>query len=217
MPKILSQKDKTSFEYAGAAGGFIDKYGYPFCKGRILSHVEKDNGQYDEPAEIFWASGTCLMIRSELYHKLGGLDDVFFAHMEEIDLCWRAKLLGFTIWVVPQSSVYHVGGGTLPNSSPKKIYLNFRNNLLMLYKNLPEEKKGRTIFLRKCLDGAAATVYFLQGKWSYVKAVLKAHRDYAKLKKQVTVSSTATALPSKVYRKSILFNRKPFDNPENWY
>ncbi|MFA7034502.1 MAG: glycosyltransferase family 2 protein, partial [Bacteroidales bacterium] len=182
QPKVLAMHDKTSFEYAGAAGGFIDRYGYPFCRGRILSKVEKDHGQYDKPMEVFWATGACLMIRSSLYHHLGGLDESFFAHMEEIDLCWRAKLLGYEVWCVPSSVVYHVGGGTLPNNSPNKLYFNYRNNLLMLYKNLPEKIRSRRLFVRRCLDGVSALVYLVTGKWSYFKAVCRAHRDYRKMK-----------------------------------
>lgn len=189
QPKILSDVDHSMFEYAGAAGGYIDRYGYPFCRGRILSNIEKDNGQYDgEPEELFWASGACMMIRASLYHHLGGLDESFFAHMEEIDLCWRAKLLGFSVWAVPDSKVYHLGGGSLPNNSPRKLYLNYRNNLLMLYKNLPSSGRGRTLFTRMCLDGISAAVYLLTGRWSYFKAVLHAHRDYRRMKAEVEVS-----------------------------
>jgi GT2 family glycosyltransferase len=135
-PKLLSWYKRDTFEYAGAAGGFLDRYGYPFCRGRMLKMVEKDNGQYDTPANVFWATGACLMVRSELFNKLGGLDDRFFAHMEEIDLCWRIQLEGYSIEVIPQSVVYHLGGGTLPNDSPWKLKLNFRNNLLLLDNNL---------------------------------------------------------------------------------
>ena len=183
QPKILSAADHGSFEYAGAAGGFIDRYGYPFCRGRILSNIERDRGQYDEPVEVFWATGACMMIRSSLYHHLGGLDEVFFAHMEEIDLCWRAKLLGYQVWCIPQSEVYHVGGGTLPNDSPRKLYLNYRNNLLLLYKNLPEKIRSRRIIVRKCLDLASAAVYLVTGRWKSCAAVFRAHRDYARLKR----------------------------------
>ena len=183
QPKLLSAADHGSFEYAGAAGGFIDRYGYPFCRGRILSNIERDNGQYDEPIEVFWASGACMMIRASLYHHLGGLDEAFFAHMEEIDLCWRAKLLGYQVWCVPESKVYHVGGGTLPNDSPRKLYLNYRNNLLMLYKNLPEKICRGRILARKCLDLASALVYFFTGRWKCFAAVLRAHRDYARMKR----------------------------------
>lgn len=189
QPKVLAMHDKSSFEYAGAAGGFIDRYGYPFCRGRILSKIEKDHGQYDTPMEVFWATGACLMIRASLYHHLGGLDESFFAHMEEIDLCWRAKLLGYQVWCVPSSVVYHVGGGTLPNNSPNKLYFNYRNNLLMLYKNLPAKIRFGRLFVRKCLDGMSAIVYLLTGKWSYFKAVCRAHSDYYKMKKEIDPSS----------------------------
>ena len=188
QPKILSMARRDHFEYAGAAGGFIDRYGYPFCRGRILSNLEQDRGQYDEPVECFWATGACLMVRSALYHHLGGLDELFFAHMEEIDFCWRAKLLGYQVWCVPTSTVWHVGGGTLPNNSPRKLYFNYRNNLLMLYKNLPEKLRRRRIFVRMCLDGASAAVYLFTGKWAFFKAVWTAHRDYRRLRRQEDAS-----------------------------
>lgn len=197
-PKLHSWQEREKFEYAGAAGGYIDRYGYPFCRGRVLKRLETDNGQYDEARDVFWATGACLMVRSSLYRKLGGLDDRFFAHMEEIDLCWRMQLEGYKVTVVPQSIVYHVGGGTLPATSPFKLYLNFRNNLLMLENNLartyalgqkglPAEKaaaKGyrkaaRCIFVRKCLDAMSAAVYLLTLKTDCFKAVCKAHRDAA--------------------------------------
>jgi hypothetical protein len=184
QPKVLSMAERDRFEYAGAAGGFIDRYGYPFCRGRILSNIEKDTGQYDEPVECFWATGACLMVRSAIYHHLGGLDELFFAHMEEIDFCWRAKMLGYQVWCVPASTVWHVGGGTLPNNSPRKLYFNYRNNLLMLYKNLPESIRRRRIFVRMCLDGASAFVYLVTGKWSFFSAVWKAHRDYRRLRRE---------------------------------
>ena len=197
MPKILSEAEPRKFEYAGACGGFIDRYGYPFCRGRILSEIEEDNGQYDTPMEIFWASGACMAVRSSIYKQLYGLDELFFAHMEEIDFCWRAKLMGYHVWSVPQSMVYHVGGGALPNDSPFKLYLNYRNNLLMLYKNLPYRKgKGRhllrrksLLFTRMLLDGASAAVYLLQGKTESFKAVVKAHKDYRRLRKKSRISS----------------------------
>ncbi len=183
QPKILSMADRGRFEYAGAAGGFIDRYGYPFCRGRILSNLESDTGQYDEAEECFWATGACMVVRSALYHHLGGLDELFFAHMEEIDFCWRAKLLGYQVWCVPASTVWHVGGGTLPNNSPKKLYFNYRNNLLMLYKNLPERVRWSRIFIRMCLDGASAAIYLLSGKWPFFKAVWRAHRDYRRMRR----------------------------------
>ena len=183
QPKMLSVAAPDTFEYAGAAGGFIDRFGYPFCRGRILSNLEKDAGQYDDPVECFWATGACLMVRSALYHHLGGLDESFFAHMEEIDFCWRAKLLGYQVWCVPSSTVHHVGGGTLPNNSPKKLYFNYRNNLLMLYKNLPDRVRRPRIFARMCLDGASALIYLVTGRWSFFKAVWDAHRDYFRMRR----------------------------------
>ena len=183
QPKVRSVAERDRFEYAGAAGGFIDKFGYPFCRGRILSNVETDEGQYDEPEECFWATGACMVVRSALYHHLGGLDESFFAHMEEIDFCWRAKLLGYQVWCVPASTVWHVGGGTLPNNSPQKLYFNYRNNLLMLYKNLPDRIRRRRIFFRMCLDGASALVYLITGRWSFFKAVCKAHHDYRRMRR----------------------------------
>ena len=183
QPKVRSVAERDRFEYAGAAGGFIDKFGYPFCRGRILSNVETDEGQYDEPEECFWATGACMVVRSALYHHLGGLDESFFAHMEEIDFCWRAKLLGYQVWCVPASTVWHVGGGTLPNNSPQKLYFNYRNNLLMLYKNLPDRIRRRRIFFRMCLDGASALVYLITGRWSFFKAVRKAHHDYRRMRR----------------------------------
>ncbi len=184
QPKVLSIAERDRFEYAGAAGGFIDYLGYPFCRGRILSKLEKDQGQYDEAVECFWATGACMMVRSALYHHLGGLDELFFAHMEEIDFCWRAKMLGYQVWCVPASTVWHVGGGTLPNNSPRKLYFNYRNNLLMLYKNLPESVRARRIFVRMLLDGMSASVYLVTGKWSFFRAVWKAHRDYRRLRRE---------------------------------
>lgn len=188
QPKILSYANKDHFEYAGAGGGFIDRWGFPLCRGRILSCIEEDKGQYDSPIQCFWASGACMVVRSDVWLRLGGLDEEFFAHMEEIDFCWRASLAGGQIWCVPQSKVYHVGGGTLPNNSPRKLYLNYRNNLLMLWKNLPAKHKNGKIFLRKCIDGLSAVCYVFQGKFSYFKSVVKAHRDYRKLKAKVTVT-----------------------------
>lgn len=181
QPKVLSEPRPSYFEYAGACGGFLDRYGFPFCRGRILSCTEEDKGQYDTLLPVFWASGACLVIRSSVWRQLGGLDERFFAHMEEIDLCWRAQIAGYQVWAVPQSHVFHVGGGTLPNNSPRKLYLNYRNNLLMLYKNLPREKR-HLIFTRMCLDGLSGGVYLLQGKVSYLKAVWRAHTDFRKMK-----------------------------------
>lgn len=156
QPKLLSVHDKDSFEYAGASGGYLDKYGYPFCRGRIFDTVEVDNGQYDYRTEVLWATGACLMIRSEDYWRVNGLDGRFFAHNEEIDMCWRLRLLGRKIYCIPESYVYHVGGGTLPKGNPMKTFLNFRNNLTMLYKNLPEQELRHVMRWRWFLDYLAA-------------------------------------------------------------
>lgn len=185
-PKLISYYNRDTFEYAGAAGGLLDSFGYPFCRGRILQKVEKDHGQYDTPANVLWVSGACLMVRSALWRELGGLDDRFFAHMEEIDFCWRLQLRGWKVTVVPQSFVYHIGGGTLSNESPRKLFLNFRNNLLMLENNLPATLRSRfrariRIIIRMCLDGLSAMVYLCKGKWSFAASVWKAHRDYRRL------------------------------------
>jgi GT2 family glycosyltransferase len=182
-PKILSYDNRDHFEYAGAAGGWIDRYGFPFCRGRIFNSIEKDSGQYDEPAKVFWASGACLMVRMESYRRAGGLDPHFFAHMEEIDLCWRLQLSGYGIWYYSGSIVFHVGGGTLPNESPYKLYLNFRNNLLLLFKNLGPAERSRILFIRMIFDGIAAFQYLLKGKFSNFGAVLRAHRDFKKMKR----------------------------------
>lgn len=178
QPKLLSWKQKSNFEYAGACGGFIDKYGYPFCRGRIMATTERDDGQYDEIVPIFWATGAALMIRTEEYRINGGLDNRFFAHMEEIDLCWRLKSRGKKIVCIPKSKVYHVGGATLNKENPRKTYLNFRNNLLMLYKNLSEKELKPILYTRMILDGAAALQFLLKGEWRNAKAVWKAHRDF---------------------------------------
>jgi GT2 family glycosyltransferase len=180
MPKIRAYNNKEYFEYAGAAGGFIDKYGYPFCRGRILDTIEKDNNQYDNIIEIFWASGACMFVRSEAYNKVDGLDEDFFAHMEEIDLCWRMKNAGYKIMVCPESVVYHIGGGTLPNDNPFKLYLNFRNNLYLLYKNLPENKFYRILLTRMILDGIAGIVFILKFKFSSIHSIIKAHIHFYK-------------------------------------
>lgn len=183
-PKVRSYADRSSFEYAGAAGGWIDRYGYPFCRGRIFNSIERDNGQFNQPVRVFWASGACLMVRTEAYRISGGLDSLFFAHMEEIDLCWRMHSKGYEIWYSPDSLIFHVGGGTLPNESPKKLYLNFRNNLLLLRKNLPSDMRFKILTVRKILDGAAALQYLLKGKPRFFMAVLKAHRDFYRLWKK---------------------------------
>lgn len=188
QPKILSYYNKTSFEYAGASGGFIDKYGYPFCRGRVFQVLEEDKGQYDDATEIFWATGACMFIRSEVYHQMGGLDEDFFAHMEEIDFCWRLKNNDYKIMACPSSVVYHIGGGTLPKNSPRKTYLNFRNNFALLYKNLPPNRLLKVIIIRLILDGIAGLKFLSEGHWGDFTAVIKAHfyfyRNIGKLSKK---------------------------------
>ena len=175
QPKLRWQKHPEQFEYAGAAGGFIDAFGYPFCRGRIFGDLEIDKGQYNTPTPVFWASGACMMIRSSVFKKAGGFDDHFFAHMEEIDLCWRIRNMGYDIFCVPDATVYHVGGATLPKNNPRKTYLNFRNNLSMLYKNLPSSRLIPVIVVRLLLDGVAGFKFLLQGGIGDCLAVLKAH------------------------------------------
>lgn len=184
QPKILNYHDKTSFEYAGAAGGFIDKNGYPFCRGRIFDLLETDNGQYDAVQEVFWATGACMFVRSKVYKELGGLDDDFFAHMEEIDLCWRTKRAGHKIMVQPKSIVYHVGGGTLPKSNPFKTFLNFRNGLELLAKNLPKNQLFLGILTRLLWDALAAFKFLASGSFKDFTAVIRAHiAFYGRLRK----------------------------------
>lgn len=179
QPKLLSLHDRDAFEYAGAAGGYIDKYGYPFCRGRVFDTVEDDNGQYDNAQEILWASGACLVVRSEDYWKAGGLDGRFFAHNEEIDLCWRLHIMGRQIWCFPESEVYHLGGGTLPKSKPMKTFLNFRNNLTMLYKNLPDSDLKHVMRVRWFLDYLAAfETLILNRKLGDFKAIFRARHAF---------------------------------------
>ncbi|MCL6461593.1 MAG: glycosyltransferase family 2 protein [Flavobacterium micromati] len=178
QPKILDYKRKDYFEYAGAAGGFIDQYGYPYCRGRIFDTLEKDNGQYDDNTEIFWASGACFFIRNLVYKELNGFDGEFFAHQEEIDLCWRAINEGYIIKYNSQSVVFHVGGATLQHGNPTKTFLNFRNSLLMLTKNLPKEKVFTILFIRMILDGVAGFQFLLKGKLKHFVAVLRAHWSF---------------------------------------
>lgn len=181
QPKILDYKNKEYFEYAGAAGGFIDQYGYPFCRGRIFDTLEKDNGQYNDDCEIFWASGACFFIRSSVYKELGGFDADFFAHQEEIDLCWRIINSNYQIKYNSKSTVYHVGGATLEKANPKKTELNFRNSLLMLSKNIPSKKLVYIILSRLILDGLAGIQFLIQGKPKHALAILKAHFGFYKL------------------------------------
>jgi len=178
QPKILSRNDSAKFEYAGAAGGYIDRNGYPYCRGRIFDTIEPDNGQYDTTADIDWASGAALMVRTDVYRQVGGLDTDFFAHMEEIDLCWRIRLAGYRVVAVPAAAVLHLGGGSLPADNPRKTYLNFRNNLLLLHKNLPDGTRGRTLFRRRILDAVAWMRFIAKTDFGNAAAILRAHRDF---------------------------------------
>ena len=188
QPKIRSYHNKSEFEYAGAAGGFIDRYGYPFCRGRLFLSLEEDQNQYDDTLEVFWATGACMFVRSDVFRKLDGFDDDFFAHMEEIDFCWRSKSLGYKIMVCPKSIVYHVGGGTLPVGSAWKTYLNFRNNFVLLYKNLPQHQLYKVLISRLFLDGLAGIKFLIQGGFSDMIAVIRAHiyfyRNFSKIKEK---------------------------------
>ena len=183
QPKILSYSDKSSFEYAGAAGGYLDSLGYPYCRGRLFDIVEKDNGQYDgPPADVAWASGACLTMPREVYRRLGGLDPEFFAHMGEIDLCCRVHLAGLRVCALSGSHVYHVGGASLNQGNPKKTYLNFRNNLLLLHKNLPKGRGRRILFLRRLADTLAFGMFLLKGDIANARAVIKAHNDFRRMR-----------------------------------
>jgi GT2 family glycosyltransferase len=184
QPKLLSYDRRDEFEYAGASGGYIDKYGYPFCRGRVFGHVEKDYGQYNDVIDIFWATGAAMFVRSDVYRLMEGLDDDFFAHMEEIDFCWRIKNLGYKIKVNPASVVYHIGGGTLPKNNSLKTFLNFRNSLYLLIKNLPDDRLVKTLILRFFLDQVAAFSFLAQGHFKDFTAVYKALFTFARTYKQ---------------------------------
>jgi GT2 family glycosyltransferase len=181
QPKILDFKRKDYFEYAGAGGGFIDQFGYPFCRGRIFDTLEKDNGQYNDKTEIFWASGACFFIRSAVYSELEGFDQDFFAHQEEIDLCWRAINKGHVIKYNSESIVYHVGGATLQQANPQKTYLNFRNSLLMLTKNLPQDSLFKVLIIRLALDGVAGIKFMIEGQFAHCWAIIRAHFSFYRL------------------------------------
>ncbi|MDT0539846.1 MULTISPECIES: glycosyltransferase family 2 protein [Croceitalea] len=188
QPKILDLKNREYFEYAGAAGGFIDKLGYPFCRGRIFQSLEKDTGQYDDITEVFWATGACMFIRKNVFEALNGFDASYFAHQEEIDLCWRAKNIGHKIYYTGKSHVYHLGGSTLKNSNPNKTFLNFRNSLYSITKNLPTKNAFKLIFIRLLLDGVAALHFAFQLKPRHSFAILRAHfsfyRNFSRVFKQ---------------------------------
>lgn len=221
-PKIISYERKSDFEYAGAAGGFIDCFGYPFCRGRILDTIEKDQGQYDTAREVFWASGACMVVRADLFHKLGGFDGDFFAHMEEIDLCWRMQLAGYRVMVEPRSQVFHLGGGTLPNNSARKLYLNYRNNLSMLFKNLSRRSLLPVLFARMVLDGMSAMVFLLQRRPDFFKVVFRVHMDFyhalntLRIKRRVIQQSRIASASSNIYKGSIILRhalgKRTFDH-----
>lgn len=210
QPKILAQTRKTHFEYAGASGGFLDKYGYPFCRGRIFNTIEKDTSQYDNIVDVLWATGACLIIRSADFFESGGFDASFFAHMEEIDLCWRLNCRGKRIVCLPLSVVYHVGAATLKKESPRKTYLNFRNNLIMLYKNLPQKKLKRVMIIRLILDYVAAVEFTITGKYANAKEVIHAHKNFYdnrrmyRAARQENLKKATVSLPATIYQKSIL-------------
>ena len=191
QPKLLSYLNKDSFEYAGACGGFLDKYGYPYCRGRIFNTIEDDNGQYDNAQQILWTTGACMMIRREDYWQAGGLDGRFFAHNEEIDLCWRLHNMGKKLYCFPESIVYHLGGGTLPKSNPKKTFLNFRNNLTMLWKNLPEKDLKNVMRMRLILDYIAAfQSLILKRNWKEFKAIIDGRKAFKKWRNEFTRTKT---------------------------
>ncbi|PHQ29339.1 glycosyltransferase family 2 protein [Leeuwenhoekiella nanhaiensis] len=180
QPKILDLKRPDYFEYAGAGGGFIDSFGYPFCRGRLFETLEKDEGQYDDSLPVFWASGACLVIRKKAFYDANGLDETFFAHQEEIDLCWRVRALGYAVYHIGSSSVYHLGGATLEQMNPQKTYLNFRNGLMLLLKNVPGLQVYAILFFRMCLDGIAALKFLAEGKPKHSFAILRAHFSFYK-------------------------------------
>lgn len=211
QPKIISYNQPDKFEHAGACGGFIDKNYFPFCRGRIFENVENDNGQYNNPMEVFWVSGAAMLIRAKVFHEVGGFDETFFAHMEEIDLCWRIKRLNYQLFVVPNSVVRHVGGATLSYASPRKIHLNFRNNLMMIYKNHEGILLGK-VFWRKTLDGMAAMRFLMKGEFKAFWAVFRAHiyiygnlRSILRKRKALKKSST-TFNRSGLFKGSIIWN-----------
>jgi len=216
QPKILDYKNKDYFEYAGAAGGFIDQFGYPYCRGRLFNSIEKDNHQYDDERQVFWASGACFFIRKEVFRQLNGFDAAFFAHQEEIDLCWRAFNLGFKIKYTSKSVIYHVGGATLNEGNPLKTYLNFRNSLSMLLKNLPKNKLFPILFCRLCLDGLAGIQFIFKGKFKHCFAIIKAHFAFyglirANLKKRGTIQRKDYFHEKSIVYRYFIKNGKVFE------
>lgn len=204
QPKLRSWEKRGYFEYAGASGGYIDCYGFPFCRGRILDVTEQDKGQYDDEVPVFWCSGAALCVRRQVFLDCGGLDEQFFAHMEEIDLCWRMQNAGYTLKVVPRSVVYHLGGGTLPMNHPRKLFLNYRNNLLMLHKNLGEQEYKKVMRMRRLLDGMACCIFLLKGQWANARSVWEAYSSFRCMKKNYERSFGGGKLWG-IYRGSILY------------
>ncbi len=205
QPKILAYRDKNKFEYAGAAGGYIDYLGFPFCRGRVMDTTEQDYGQYDDEVDVFWATGASLCIRRDVYRVAGGLDEAFFAHMEEIDLCWRLKNGGYALKVVPSSVVYHLGGGSLPMNHPRKLFLNYRNNLLMLHKNLCAKQRKKIFFARVLLDTMAGGLFLLKGQWSNTRSVIRAYKAFREMRKVYPVPERSVSL-SGIYPRSIVLD-----------
>lgn len=207
QPKILQYDNQSHFEYAGAAGGFIDKFGFPFCRGRIFETCEEDDGQYDQPIEVFWATGACMFVRNDVFKQLGGLDEDFFAHMEEIDFCWRVKRAGMKVMAQPNSTVYHVGGGTLSKSNPRKTFLNFRNGLELLLKNLPASKLIQVMFVRMVFDGIAAFKFLFSKQPKDFAAVFKAHMAfYGRIGKTFKKRSGNFVPVTGIYKRSIVLD-----------
>jgi GT2 family glycosyltransferase len=211
QPKILSHHQKDQFEYAGAGGGFIDSWGYPFCRGRMFNYTEQDSGQYNDTREVFWASGACLLIRSNVYHHLGGLDETFFAHMEEIDLCWKIHRMGKQVYYCGSSTVFHVGAGTLPRNNPRKTYYNFRNGLSLIYKHLPGTQLWYKLPIRILLDFVAALKFVLEGHQQDGKAVYRAIRDFLDNKAELRFERQSLleqfpAVMHQVYRGMVIFD-----------
>ncbi len=205
QPKIMDYYHPDRFEYAGAAGGFMDWLGYPFCRGRIFETLEQDQGQYNESIPVFWATGAAMCIRSEAFKQIGGFDERFFAHMEEIDLCWRLQNKGWKIYAIPESVVYHVGGGTLASTHPKKTFLNFRNNLLMLHKNLPKNQLFSTLLARLFLDGLAGLKFIAEGKFKNFVSVIKAHFAFYHFVIQSPKRKENYLLPETISRQSLIW------------
>ncbi len=206
QPKILADDQRDHFEYAGASGGHIDHLGYPYCRGRLFDHLEKDEGQYDDEADIFWASGACLAVRKEIFMRVNGFDEDYFAHQEEIDLCWRIKNLGYRIKVVPASVVYHLGGGTLNKLNPRKTYYNFRNSLFNLLKNAPLKRYKKLIIKRMLLDAIAVIQFLLLLRWKHALMVLRAHLDYYGYKKRILDKrKSSNAIDDYYHSKNIVF------------